>query len=108
MILDRIETVIIKNGEKSVELKAKVDTGADRTSIDKSLVKDLGLEILEETKKVKSAHGNSTRAVVEAVIQFGEKKFKTLFTLADRSHMRYKVLLGQNQLKGFLIDPDKK
>ena len=36
------------------------------------------------------------------------KEFKTDFTLADRSDMKYPVLIGQNILsKGFLIDPMK-
>ena len=37
-----------------------------------------------------------------------KKKIKAQFTLADRSHMRYPVLIGQNILKqGFLINPNK-
>ena len=30
-------------------------------------------------------------------------------TVADRSHMKYKMLIGQNVLKkGFIIDPEEK
>ena len=37
-----------------------------------------------------------------------DKEIKTDFTLADRSNMKYSVLIGQNILKqGFLIDPSK-
>ena len=34
---------------------------------------------------------------------------KSEFTIADRTHMKYKILVGQNILKeGFLVDPMKK
>ncbi len=33
---------------------------------------------------------------------------KVHFSIADRAHMKYKVLIGKNILKkGFLIDPSK-
>jgi len=90
------------------KLVARVDTGATIGSIDFKLAAELKLGPIMKTKLVKSANGKARRPVVEAVIEFAEKKQKSLFTLADRSHMKYRVLLGQNQLKGFLIDPTKK
>ena len=61
-----------------------------------------------KTKLVKSAHGNSLRPVIEAKIRIGNKTIKAEFTLADRIHMKYQVLVGQNILKhNFLIDPKK-
>ncbi|MBN2141880.1 ATP-dependent zinc protease, partial [Candidatus Woesearchaeota archaeon] len=41
-----------------------------------------------------------------AKIVLGGKEIESKFTLADRSHMKYPVLIGQNILrKNFLIDP---
>ncbi len=90
------------------KVTARIDTGATIGSIDVKLASELNLGPIIKTKRVNSAHGNSTRAVVEAKLDIAGKKFRSLFTLADRSHMKYRVLLGQNQLRGFLIDPSKK
>ena len=61
-----------------------------------------------QTKLVKSAHGNKLRPVVEAKITIAGKTVKDKFTIADRDHMKYKALIGQNILKkGFLINPNK-
>jgi|TARA_Y100000310_G_C20702755_1_gene831551 hypothetical protein len=100
--------LISSNGNKE-ELVAKVDTGATKSSIDTRLATKLKLGPVTRTKMVKSAHGHQMRPVIEAEIMIAGKKIKAEFTLADRTHMRYQVLVGVNILKnGFLIDPSKK
>tara|TARA_Y100000034_G_C6769759_1_gene343344 strand:+ start:244 stop:579 length:336 start_codon:yes stop_codon:yes gene_type:complete len=89
------------------KVNAKVDTGATIGSIDLSLAVELQLGPIVRIKKVKQAHGNSNRAIVETEIKFAGETFKSDFTLADRSHMKFPVLLGQNQLTKVLIDPSK-
>ena len=94
---------------KIEEIVAKVDTGATKSSIDTRLADKLTLGPIVKTKVVKSAHGNQLRPVIEAEIQLADKKMKSEFTLADRTHMKYKVLIGINILEnGFLVDPTKK
>ena len=101
-------TVIDKNGKKRT-LKAKIDTGATRSSIDVSLTKELDLGRVLKRKLVKSAHGATLRPVIGANIEFASQKFKTEFTVANRAHLRYKLLIGVNVLQhGFLVDPSKK
>ena len=104
------ERVKITGPEKSRELTARIDTGADICSIDKKLAKDLGLGPAKELKKIKSAHGIKKRPVVKARLKMKARKFKGVrFTLADRKHLKYKALIGKNILKrSFLIDPSKK
>ena len=95
-----------KKGKK--EVTARVDTGATTSSIDKTLAKEL--EIGPELKhaKIKSAHGVRYRPVVMVDIAIAGDLMHAEFTLAEREHMRYRVLIGQNILKkGFLIDPSK-
>lgn len=100
-------TIIGKKRSKSVV--AKVDTGATKGSIDSKLASSLQLGPVIKTKLVKSAHGNEVRPVISADIKIKNKNIKADFTLADRSHLKYSVLLGQNILKkGFIIDPSKK
>ena len=87
---------------------AKIDTGATKSSIDTNLAAELRLGPVIKSKLVKSAHGSKLRPIIEATIELAGKKIKSEFTLADRTHMKYRILIGQNILKdGFLIDPTK-
>ena len=87
---------------------AKIDTGATKSSIDTNLAAELKLGPVIKSKLVKSAHGSKLRPIIEATIELAGRKLKSEFTLADRAHMKYRVLIGQNILKnGFLIDPEK-
>ncbi|MEK6982999.1 MAG: RimK/LysX family protein [Nanoarchaeota archaeon] len=94
------------NGKKNAV--AKIDTGATKSSIDTNLATELKLGPVIKSKLVKSAHGSKLRPIIEATIELAGKKIKSEFTLADRAHMKYRILIGQNILKdGFLIDPTK-
>ena len=55
------------------------------------------------------AHGGTIRPIMKVEFQLAGRKLKQEFTIADRSHMKFEVLIGQNALKkGFLIDPNIK
>ena len=100
-------TVFGANGRKTVD--ARIDTGATKSSVDAKLAAELELGPIMKTKLVKSAQGNRLRPVVMVDIMLAKRQFKAEFTLADRTHMKYQMLIGQNILKdGFLIDPSKK
>ncbi len=99
-------TVCGKSTCKSVI--ARIDTGATKSSIDAKMAADLDLGPVVRQKLVKSATGNSMRPVKAAKVVIQDKELDTDFTIADRSHMKYSVLIGQDVLKqGFLIDPNK-
>ncbi len=56
-----------------------------------------------------SAEGKQRRAVVVAWIQIGDVKEKTEFTLTDRSHLKFPVLLGRSFFKDIaLVDVSRK
>ena len=109
-IIGLIEEITLSgNNGKSKKLKARIDTGAEKSSIDAKLAAELQLGPIIKRKLITSAHGHTVRPVMEAKIKLARKIIKSEFTIADRSHMKYKVLVGQNILKkGFLIDPLKK
>ena len=95
-----------KKGKK--EVIARIDTGATNSSIDEKLAKELDVGPELKHAKVKSTHGTRYRPVVVVDILIAGHHKNSEFTVADRSHMKYKVLIGQNILKkGFLIDPSK-
>ncbi|MBC8495086.1 ATP-dependent zinc protease [archaeon] len=107
-IVGLIEKVKLNGSEEEQEILARIDTGATNSSIDLKLASKLRLGPVIQSKIVKSTHGAKLRPVIEAEVEICDRKIKEKFTLADRGHMRYQVLIGQNILKqGFLIDPSK-
>jgi len=106
-IIGLLENVIlILDGNKRKKLVAKIDTGATKSSIDTGLASELGLGPVIKSRMIKSAHGSKLRPVIEATIEIAGKMIRSEFTLADRTHLKFSVLIGQNILKeGFLIDP---
>jgi hypothetical protein len=109
-VLGLVENVQLKgNAGKEAELLARIDTGAQNSSIDLLTAQELRLGPIIKTKSIRNSHGNSLRPVVKAKIVIANKQLEGEFTIANRSNMRYKVLVGQNLLQqGFLIDPSKK
>lgn len=102
------EYVTIFGKEKQRTVLARIDTGATKSSIDQKLAEELGLGPVVKYKTVKSAHGITKRGMILARIQLDGRTFKVFFTLADRKHLKYAVLVGMNILKrGFIIDPSK-
>ncbi len=100
-------TVIGKDKERTV--LARIDTGATKNSIDKRLAKELGWGPVLHYRTIKSAHGVSERGIVMGRIRIAGRTFKVYFTVADRKHMKYAVLIGRNILKrGFLVDVARK
>ncbi|MFH1276313.1 MAG: RimK/LysX family protein [Candidatus Woesearchaeota archaeon] len=102
-------TIIGHNG-KEVKVTARIDTGATASSIDSKLAGKLELGPILKSKVVKSAYGSRTRPIVKAKVKLNSDIIEAEFSLVDRSHLTYSVLLGQNILRqgDFLIDPNKK
>jgi len=93
-----------------VEVLAKIDTGAYRTSIDKQLAKELGLLSPENKlfyKGYRSSMGSEKRPIVEVSFWLKGKKVKTAANISDRSKLKRPVIIGRRDLKGFLINAEE-
>ena len=104
------EKILIGASEKvkinSHEYIGKIDTGAESSSICKSIAEELDLKEPVKRVIVKSANGEKRRNVYELEVEIKGKKIKAFFNVADRRRLKYKILLGMNVLKdNFLIDP---
>lgn len=107
-VIGLIEPVIVLGPKGKKEVLARIDTGATKSSLDVKLAADLALGPILKAKLVRSAAGAGLRPVVKTKILLADKEITSEFTLADRSNMKYPVLIGQNILgEGFLIDPIK-
>lgn len=130
LILGEKEWVYIPGLEQS--FRARIDTGATTSSISaidivpferdgKDWVKfkmahegvnskEIALPVERWVKiKQSSADGTQRRAVVHAWIEIGDMKDKTEFTLADRTHLNFPVLLGRSFFKDVaVVDVSKK
>lgn len=111
------------------DVPAKIDTGADRSSVWASDIREedgqlvfalfdrdhpsyTGKEIRFKDYKISSVRNSWGQSEVRYRVKFSinieGKKIKTFFTLSDRSRNTYPVLIGRKTLTGnFLIDVEK-
>lgn len=118
---------IIKILDTKVEFPAKIDTGADSSSVwvsdiyldeenklhyklfDKVSEFYTGEEIIKNNYKksqVRSSNGQSEiRYFVEMELEICDKKITSMVSLSDRSKNTYPMLVGRSTLSGnFLVD----
>ena len=109
IILGLTENVTLIGPQQHHNVLARIDTGATGSSLDINLAAQLDLSPGHKSKLIKSASGVRHRPVVTAKIRMDGLTITEEFSLADRSHMTYPVLIGQNILRkgNFLIDPQK-
>jgi len=97
--------IISADGYKR-EVRAKIDTGAWKTSIDKTLAEELGLlksSNILWTKVVKSSLGKESRRVISLKFYLAGRKITTIANVANRSSLRTPLLIGRRDLPGFLL-----
>ncbi|HIH11410.1 TPA: hypothetical protein HA241_04425 [Candidatus Woesearchaeota archaeon] len=106
--LTELVTVISPQGQEE-NVIARIDTGATASSIDQELAARLQLGPIILSKVIRSASGVRKRPVIQAKIRLHGLLIEDHFNVADRSHMTYTLLIGQNILKKglFLVDPLK-
>lgn len=109
--LEKIKVKLGKGKKNILEIKAKVDTGAFRSSIDEKVAKEHGL--LAEEKVLYYRHYRSSlgkhkdRPVIGLTFWLKGKKVITAVNVANRDRLRTKFLLGRRDLKGFLVSPKR-
>lgn len=105
-----LETQVSVCGRKKTsEVIAKIDTGADRTSIDVKLAAETGVGDIKDYTTVKTGSGNSSRVrpIVGLNIEVKGIKHTPEVSVEDRSNMSRDLILGRDILSMYKIDPTK-
>jgi hypothetical protein len=107
-----VEAVLVRGRRGSLPVRAKVDTGAARTSLDTRLARRLGLGPVVGHVRIRSAAADvpEKRDVVRASIVIAGRTFRVHLTITDRRDMRYRMIVGMDVLRRgrFLVDPRKR
>lgn len=90
-------------------VKAKIDTGAYRTALDRELAQKFSIDRpIVDYKPVRAALGAETRPVVNLTFDLSGRPVRTQVFLSDRTAMRYDMIIGRRDIRGFLVDPSKR
>ena len=83
-----------------IQVEARLDTGASRSSIDEGFVSLLRLEELvnEDAIKVRSANGTQRRDTVILVVVEDDEEIELEVSITNREHMGFPVILGRDYL----------
>lgn len=103
--ISAFEPVTFYNESIEKTYDAKIDSGAYRTAIDWQVVNDLKLEPMNKEIIIEQANAKQHRPAVKIEFTLAGKKFKSIATVTDRSHMNFPIIIGRKDLKGFLINP---
>ena len=110
-VVSVFETAKLKNAKGvKIELPAKIDTGAFRSSIDRELAEGLGLM---KNRAVLwhdyywSSLGREKRPVISVTFWLAGRKIETTANVSDRSKMKEKLLIGRRDLSTFMVRPGK-
>ncbi|TIH15603.1 hypothetical protein D0S45_10420 [Marinifilum sp. JC120] len=125
-----IENVSIKiwNRKSPIIMEAKMDTGADSSSLHATNIKidkkkkKVSFTLTDQHGKAqritcpyarivrikKRPSGYQRRAVIPVQLQIGPKSFEAFVNLTDRTNFSYKMLIGRKELRhGILIDSSR-
>jgi len=102
---DEVIKIVLPN-RRRVEVVAKIDTGAWRSSIDKTFAEKNGL--LEDgnilwTKVFKSSLGSEERSVINLSFYLAGRKINTIASVANRKGLKRVCIIGRRDLQGFLV-----
>ena len=101
--------IIASDGHRE-EIWAKVDTGAWRSSIDRTLAENLGLlkkENILWSKTFKGSLGTEKRPVIGLNYYLTGRKISTMASVANREGLRRPFIIGRRDLGGFLVKTEE-
>ncbi len=108
LVIGSKETIKLITAEGEVEVVAKIDTGADISSIDEQFARSLGFKPdSSERKTIITEQGKQERDTVRLIFILGNRQISSVSTVADRSAFSTKMIVGKDDLEGFRIDASR-
>jgi len=98
--------ILDEQGNKHLTM-AKIDSGAYRTTVCRSLAEQLKINQQIGSKKVRGALGFEERPLINLFFILDKRLVTTEAFIADRQEMKYDIIVGRKDLKRFLVDPAK-
>lgn len=106
--LGATEQVVLVGEGGEVEVLARIDTGAFYTSIGEDLAEDIGLDVENaETVTARSMLGEESRPLVPITMRVAGEERNIRATVADRSDVSDRMLIGRQDLTGFTVDTSR-
>ncbi len=101
---EQVVLVNEENGEEE-EVLGRVDTGAFYTSIGEEVADALGIDV-ENAERItaRSTLGEEERPLVEVTMRIAGQERNIRATVADRSDVADRMLIGRQDLTGFTVD----
>ena len=93
------------DGSREEEVVAQVHTGSSYSVLDEKLARDLGFyasDLVVESVEVPEL-GKRKFPVVFVSFVLGGREKRSRWVVADRSEARFPVMIGRNDLAGFLV-----
>lgn len=101
------ERIWLHSPAGDVQISARLDSGSQFSSIDVRFARAIGLEPNEGQKRtIETAGGAMELPTVSANLSLGTTEIVSSSTVADRSALTNRMLLGREDLDGYLIDPN--
>lgn len=107
--IEEIKMKGLKHKKQRKRVMAKLDTGAWRTSINYTLAEELGLLDKDNvlwSKKVRSSLGVEERPIIALTLWLSGRRISTAASVAKRISLKFPVIIGRKDLKGFLVNPE--
>jgi hypothetical protein len=99
------ERVRVVGHRDEVEVEARMDAGAARTCIDRSLAFSVGAGPLVGEKSFRSSTDDADRRpILEVVIEVNGQEHRVEASMTDRSNFETDLRLGRDVLQEYLID----
>jgi len=105
---DEVVKIVLPN-KRRMEVNAKIDTGAWRSSIDRTFAEKNGLlnkDNILWTKVFKSSLGSEERPVINISFYLAGRRINTIASVANRKGLKKIFIIGRRDLQGFLVRVD--
>ncbi|MBI2851565.1 MAG: aspartyl protease family protein [Chloroflexi bacterium] len=106
-ILGNLENIILFTPVGEVTVTARIDTGAETSSIDIDFARSIGLEPTGNKVRIITTEGVEERDTVRLTFMLADRSISVTGTLADRARLVTNMNIGRDALAGFIVDPSQ-